>query len=166
MKRNVTELEQKLINDGWHLTLKRYHGKNAEKTLCYEYHKTADLRHEEQTFNQFIRLDTKRTKITKFGIENLNLETLDDETMLFLRGLFISLRDRVARLQAPTKENEEKPNEELEKAKVLVKEGMTPIDVFGEEENETTDYLGSMTPEQMDELDQEMQMLDIVGDEQ
>lgn len=147
MKRNVTELEQKLIEDGWYLALKRYHGKKAEKTLCYEYHKTADLRHEDTKFDQFIRLDTKRNEVVKYGIANVNLEELDNETLTFVHALFIILRDNVARLT--------KPKTELEKAKELVKEGMTPIDVFGEEESETTEYLGSMTPEQMDELDRD-----------
>ena len=52
MKRKLTELEQKLINDGWCLTTKRYTGKHNQKILCYEYHKTSDLRNDNKTYRK------------------------------------------------------------------------------------------------------------------
>ena len=89
--RSKTNLEQKLIDNGWCLTTKRYIGKHSEKTLCYEYHKTADLRNDGKEYDQIIKLDTKRAKIVSYGIENVNIEYLDDDEILFIRTLYFQL---------------------------------------------------------------------------
>ena len=60
MNRKITELEQKLIDDGWYLNLKRYMGKRSDKIECYEYHKTSDIRNDGKTYDQIIKLDQKR----------------------------------------------------------------------------------------------------------
>lgn len=77
MKRKVTELEQKLINDGWCLTTKRYTGKHSQKILCYEYHKTSDLRNDNKTYDLFIQLDQKRSQIVKYGVEERNMRKIE-----------------------------------------------------------------------------------------
>ena len=98
MKRKITNLEQKLIDDNWCLAIKRYTGKHSEKILCYEYHKTSDLRHDNKTYDLFIRLDQKRSQITKYGINNLVVETLDDEELTHIRFVFLELRHYVERI--------------------------------------------------------------------
>jgi len=98
MKRKITELEQKLIADGWCLTIKRYTGKHSEKTFCYEYHKTSDLRNGNKTYEQIIKLDQKRSQIVNYGINNVQVEFLDDEELTFVRSLFLMLRLYVEKL--------------------------------------------------------------------
>ena len=99
MKRKITNLEQKLIDDNWCLAIKRYTGKHSEKILCYEYHKTRDLRHDNKTYDLFIRLDQKRSQITKYGIKNLVVETLDDDELTHIRFVFLELRHYVERIE-------------------------------------------------------------------
>ena len=135
MKRKVTDLEQKLINDGWCLAIKRYTVKHSEKTLCYEYHKTSDIRHNGKTYEQIIRLDQKRADIVNYGIANLVLEFMGDEELTFARFLFIELKHYVNRLL-------EKPN--YQKSDVVV-----PSD------EEMQEKLPPMTFEQLDELNAE-----------
>ena len=98
MKRKITNLEQKLINDGWCLAIKRYTGKHSEKTLCYEYHKTSDLRNENKTYEQVIKLDQKRSHIVDFGINNVQIGFLDDSELTFVRSLYLILKLYVERL--------------------------------------------------------------------
>lgn len=98
MKRKITNLEQKLINNGWCLTIKRYTGKHSEKTLCYEYHKTSDLRNENRSYEQIIKLDQKRSHIVDFGINNVSVEFLNDQELTFVRSLYLILKLYVERL--------------------------------------------------------------------
>lgn len=97
MKRRTTKLEERLINEGWYLELKRYCGKDSKNTLCYEYCKTADLKHDNKSFEQFIRLNKKRSHIVKYGIKNLVLGELNEETMTFVRELYLVLKENVRR---------------------------------------------------------------------
>ena len=98
MKRKITNLEQKLINDGWCLTIKRYIGKHSEKTFCYEYHKTSDLRNESKTYEQIIKLDQKRSQIVDYGIKSVFVDFLNDQELTFVRSLFLMLRLYVEKL--------------------------------------------------------------------
>ena len=138
MKRKTTDLEQKLINDGWCLTIKRYTGKHSEKTHRYEYHKTSDIRNNGKSYEQVIELDQKRSQIVNYGIANIQINYLDREELDLIRFLFLELRHFVERL---TKVEESKvasvnvPNSELDE-----KQELPP-----------------MTPEQFDELCQEME---------
>lgn len=138
MKRKVTELEQKLINDGWCLTTKRYTGKHSQKILCYEYHKTSDLRNDNKTYDLFIQLDQKRSQIVKYGVANLFMERMGNEELMIVRFLFLELRHYVERL---TEKREPRPIDPL-----LNK----PSD-RNWEYNESEE-LAPMTPEQFDEL--------------
>ena len=64
MKRRITELEQKLINDGWILTSKSYTGRHSEKIESYDY---------TRVFNDalsFIKLTPNRKNIIDFGFSN------------------------------------------------------------------------------------------------
>lgn len=146
MKRKVTELEQNLIDDGWCLTTKRYTGKHSQKILCYEYHKTSDLRNDNKTYDLFIQLDQKRSQIVKYGIANLFVERMSSDELMIVRFLFLELRHYVERL---TKENDDVIGTLLHTAKKLgeIADGFVP-DIELDEKQE----LAPMTPEQFDEL--------------
>lgn len=138
MRRKITNLEKKLLEDGWCLTIKRYTGKHSEKTHRYEYHKTSDIRNNGKSYEQIIELDLKRAQIVNYGIANIQINYLDREELDLIRFLFLELRHYVERL---TKVEESKaasvnvPNSELDE-----KQELPP-----------------MTPEQFDEMCQEME---------
>lgn len=99
MKRKITELEQKLLDNGWYLANKRYTGKRSEKTLCYEYHKTSDIRNNGKSYEQVIQLDQKRSQIVNYGIANIQIDYLDREELDLIRFLFLELRHFVERVE-------------------------------------------------------------------
>ena len=130
MKRQITELENKLIEDGWCLTIKRYAGKHSEKTHRYEYHKISDLRNNGKSYEQIIELDQKRSQIVNYGIANIQINYLDNDELMLIRFLFLELRHFVEHLEKKTVDPIDVPNDELEE-----KQKLPP-----------------MTPEQFDEL--------------
>ena len=159
MKRKVTELEKKLIENGWCLTIKRYTGKHSEKTHRYEYHKTSDIRNNGKCYEQIIELDQKRSQIVNYGIANIQINYLDREELDLIRFLFFELRHYVERVEQESitkivvkdisEENKQKILNSLnEPGKVVV--------VPNSELDERQD-LPPMTPEQFDELCQEME---------
>lgn len=135
MKRKITELENKLIEDGWCLTIKRYTGKHSEKTHRYEYHKTSDIRNNGKCYEQIIELDQKRSQIVNYGIANIQINYLDEEELTLIRFLFLELRHYVERLTKVEETKVNVPNSELDERQELP----------------------PMTPEQFDELCQEME---------
>ena len=146
MKRKVTDLEQKLINDGWCLTIKRYTGKHSEKTHCYEYHKISDIRNNGKSYEQVIELDQKRSQIVNYGIANIQINYLDREELDLIRFLFLELRHYVERLE----ENHDHFKDIFEYSQINV-----PNSELDEKQE-----LPPMTPEQFDELCQEMEKSD------
>ena len=142
MKRKITELEQKLINDGWQLVLKRYQGKKSEKVLCYEYHKTSDLRNNNKTYDQVIQLDQKRSQIVNYGIKNVVIDFLNDQELCLIRFLHLELRHYVEKL---TKREPRKIEPLLNK--------FSESDWHYNEKQE----LPPMTPEQLDEYCKEIE---------
>ena len=149
MKRKITELENKLIEDGWCLTIKRYTGKHSEKTHRYEYHKTSDIRNNGKCYEQIIELDTKRSQIVNYGIANIQINYLDRNELDLIRFLFLELRHYVERITIRKATEEEK--EELKKAL------QEPRVVVPNSELDERQDLPPMTPEQFDELCQEME---------
>jgi len=131
MKRKNTELDQKLIENGWYLTNKRYTGKHSEKTQCYEYVKTSDLRNDNKTYDLFILLDTKRSQIVNYGIKNVSFDYLGEIELCSLRFLHLELRHFIERL--------------TQVDKPLV------VNVPNSEYDEQVE-ITPMTPEQFDEL--------------
>lgn len=129
MKRKITDLEQKLINDGWILTTKYYTGKHSEKTLCYEYYKTMDLMGEDKKYGAIIKLDQKRSQIVNFGIPNVSCDLLDDSALCEIRLAYHSLKFYVEKF---TKEEK----------------NLYPFN----DEEESNEKVGKMTFEQFDEL--------------
>ena len=141
MKRKITELEQKLLENGWYLANKRYTGKRSEKTLCYEYQKTSDLRNDNKVYDLFINLDLKRSQIVKYGVANLFIERMTEEELTIVRFIFLELRKFVESLTKVEEPNVNVPNSELDE-----KQELPP-----------------MTPEQFDELCQEMEKTNAKG---
>lgn len=141
MKRKITELEQKLLNNGWYLANKRYTGKRSEKTLCYEYQKTSDLRNDNKVYDLFINLDLKRSQIVKYGVANLFIERMTEEELTIVRFVFLELRKFVESLTKVEEPKVNVPNSELDE-----KQELPP-----------------MTPEQFDELCQEMEKTNAKG---
>ena len=125
MKRKVTDLEQRLINNGYRLLVKYYGGKKSEKTIAYLYVKG----------DAFIRLDQTREKVLSCGLRNVNVDYL---TKLGLD----ELRLRLYNVEQDYKhDNEERAKE--------------PCTELPCSEEEVVEHIKSMTPEQMDEFDLE-----------
>ena len=159
MKRKITELENKLIEDGWCLTIKRYTGKHSEKTHRYEYHKTSDIRNNGKCYEQIIELDQKRSQIVNYGIANIQINYLDRDELDLIRFLFLELRHYVERVeQESITKIVVKDISEEDKQKMLnsLNEPGKIVVVPNSELDERQD-LPPMTPEQFDELCQEME---------
>ena len=160
MKRKITDLEQKLINDGWCLAIKRYTGKHSEKTHCYEYHKTSDITNNGKSYEQVIQLDQKRSQIVNYGIANIQINYLDREELDLIRFLFLELRHYVERI-----------TDKEDIAKIVIKDicdedkqkllndlnNPNKIICVPNSELDEKQELPPMTPEQFDELCQEME---------
>lgn len=97
MKRKTTDLEQRLINNGYRLTTKEYGGRKSEKTLCYIYEKG----------EQYVRLNYKRNMVLSLGISNYSCKRL---TKVELESLRIKLYNIE---QDTLHDNEEWANVEL-----------------------------------------------------
>jgi len=78
MKRKITELEQRLIDNGYYLSHKQYGGRKSEKTISYTYVQQ----------NKFVRLDYKRENVLAFGLLNYHAMEL---TEMEWRGIKILL---------------------------------------------------------------------------
>ena len=128
MKRKVTELEKKLLADGWQLSIKAYKGKHSEKVDYYEYTKI---------FNEtpsYIQITPSREKISDYGIISrsvvVNIYVLEN-----IKDKINKLYEYVENLDNPPKEPINVPNSELDE-----KQELPP-----------------MTPEQFDELCEEIE---------
>ena len=130
MKRKVTDLEQKLIQNDFRLLGKEYGGKHSQKTVSYIY----------QRGDEYIKLDHTRTRVIGFFFEHRTL-TINQTTLLMLNAQFKGLNDFVSSLiETPKKVSGETLVNEIHDAldRELPQEKLPP-----------------MTPEQLDELNQE-----------
>ncbi len=89
MKRKITEIEQKLIEDGFQLKLKRYTGKHSEKSYCYEYTREYENR------THVVILNSKRDNVIKYGIDDIHIEFVDKEELKELHRHFFLLKHYV-----------------------------------------------------------------------
>ena len=78
MKRKITQLEQRLLDNGYYLSHKSYSGRKSEKTLSYTY----------VCQNKFVRLDYKREKVITYGLLNYHAMEL---TEMELQGIKLLL---------------------------------------------------------------------------
>ena len=97
MKRKITDLEQKLLNDGWYLITKEYTGKNSEKTLSYEYTKCVPY-DKDLGFQAIVKLNANRDKVINVGIPNIYVDKLDSERAAELHNRFLFLKDYVSKI--------------------------------------------------------------------
>ena len=95
MKRKITELEQKLIENGWKLVCKSYSGKHSEKTEHYEYCKVETLKPQNINYGQLIKLNAKRTEIIDYGLLNVSFELLNEQLLVTLRVMLRNLHSFV-----------------------------------------------------------------------
>lgn len=72
MKRKETILEQKLLENGYTLTGKKYKGKHSQLTKHYEYCKDIVFEHQNaKIFTTFyILIDSKRNKVIDYYLRN------------------------------------------------------------------------------------------------
>jgi len=82
MERKQTDLEQRLIGNGYRLVGKQYCGRKSEKTAYYDYEKHTP------SGIQFVRLDSKREQVLATGIRNYFNERL---TRVEVEGIKITL---------------------------------------------------------------------------
>ena len=132
MKRKTTDLEQKLISKGYYLVLKHYCGRTSQKTLSYQYVQG----------NTFITLDSKREKVTNYGLLNYHAMQLGE---MELQGIKMSLDALKNDIKSCATLN--KP---LQTWCFETKNCGVPPSEMNEQ-----DELGAMTPEELDQLCQE-----------
>lgn len=122
MKRKITDLEKKLLENGYVLVGKDYGGKHSEKTRCYVYKNGINV----------IKLDYTRKKVLDYALVGVIIVGVVDKVELeILNTNFKGLENFVTSLtNSETKETIYVPNSELDER----------------------EELGSMTPEQFDEL--------------
>lgn len=80
MARKKTEIEKRLIGNGYRLTKKVYGGNKSQKTLYYYYEKG----------NQYVKLNYKREKVLGVGISNYSVQEL---TRLEIESAQITIRN-------------------------------------------------------------------------
>jgi hypothetical protein len=94
MKRKTTQLEKRLLDNGYYLSHKSYSGRKSEKTLSYTYVKE----------NKFIRLDYKREKVITYGLTNYHAMEL---TEMELQGIKLLLNFIKSDLESGENDNGE-----------------------------------------------------------
>lgn len=80
MERKTTEIEKRLLGNGYRLTKKIYGGSKSQKTLYYYYEKG----------NQFVKLDSKREQVLGVGISDYSCKEL---TRMEVEGIKITIRN-------------------------------------------------------------------------
>ena len=80
MERKTTEIEKRLLGNGYRLTKKIYGGIKSQKTLYYYYEKG----------NQYVKLDYKREQVLGVGISNYSKTEL---TRMEIEGAMIIIRN-------------------------------------------------------------------------
>lgn len=80
MERKTTEIEKRLLGNGYRLTKKIYGGSKSQKTLYYYYEKG----------NQYVKLDYKREQVLGVGISNYSKTEL---TRMEIEGAMIIIRN-------------------------------------------------------------------------
>lgn len=133
MERKITELEQKLLDDGWVLTEKHYTGNHSEKTEFYDYRKNVPYE-KDLGFDAIVRIDSKRTKIINVGIPNVYIDNLTREKHEELVYRYRFLQDYVKKI-VETKITETCKKPTLEDL------NLTPKEIFIVKEIAKTDIL-------------------------
>ena len=87
MKREITKLEQKLIDNGYKLDFKSYVGKHSQKVefYCYKGHL--------ENYEVLIYLDSKRVKVDHYCFENKTPRYIDEENIETLERVYKELTE-------------------------------------------------------------------------
>ena len=100
MKREITKLEQKLIDNGYKLEFKSYAGKHSQKVEFYCYKGQLD------NYQVLIYLDSKRQVVDHYCFENkapqyIGCENIDTLERIYkeLTDFIYSLSDEVLKLE-------------------------------------------------------------------
>lgn len=105
MKREITKLEQKLINNGYKLEFKSYIGKHSQKVEFYCY------KGQLENYEVLIYLNSKRSKVDHYCFENKAPRYIDCENIIALERVYRELTDFIYSL---SKSEEEHPEEIVE----------------------------------------------------
>ena len=87
MKREITKLEQKLIDNGYKLEFKSYVGKHSQKVEFYAY------KGQLEDYQVLIYLDSKRTKVDHYCFENKAPRYIGCENIVTLERVYKELTD-------------------------------------------------------------------------
>ena len=120
MKRHITKLEQKLIDNGFILREKHYYGKHSEKTFYYVYKgvTSIDIDNESLDVLTFIELNPKRDYVFNLKIVNPFVELrVDINQVKKLNEIVYLVEEKINRIvNGDTNNNEE---EQLEIAECV-----------------------------------------------
>ena len=103
MKREITKLEQKLIDKGYKLEFKSYVGKHSQKVEFYCY------KGQLENYEVLIYLDSKRVKVDHYCFENKAPRYISCENIDTLERIYQELTTFIYFLS-----NEENPEEIVE----------------------------------------------------
>ena len=95
MKRKVTNLEQKLLDNGWKLVAKEYRGKYSQWTSCYVFEKVISLDNLpfcDYKFN--VKLDKHRNSVVKIYISEIGY--VDENELKSLSQAFEIVKDEIS----------------------------------------------------------------------
>ena len=87
MKREITKLEQKLIDNGYKLEFKSYVGKHSQKVEFYCY------KGQLEDYEVLIYLDSKRTRVDHYCFENKAPRYIGCENICTLERVYKELTD-------------------------------------------------------------------------
>ena len=99
MKREITKLEQKLIDKGYKLEFKSYVGKHSQKVEFYCY------KGQLEDYEVLIYLDSKRVRVDHYCFENKAPRYIDEENITTLERVYRELTDFIFSLS--NEENQE-----------------------------------------------------------
>lgn len=115
MKRRITDLEKKLLENGYTLTSKLYKGKHSEKTCCYVY----------KNGHNAIKLDYTRTNVIDFAVLVLFVDcAIDKVNLAIINNAYNLLNEFVNNLMPQDKKVIVVPNSEIDERDELG--AMTP----------------------------------------
>ena len=92
MIRRTTELEKRLISKGWYLTSKNYYGKGSNKTLCYNYTKTFELK--EAIVDAIVVISPKRDEVFNVSLA-LNETTILENDLPHYQIIFDIIKHEI-----------------------------------------------------------------------
>lgn len=100
MKREITKLEQKLIDNGYKLEFKSYVGKHSQKVEFYVY------KGQLEDYQVLIYLDSKRVRVDHYCFENKTPRYIGLENIEILERVYKELTEFIYSLSDEVLNNE------------------------------------------------------------